>query len=185
MSQDNSQGTDNTQGTPINEPASSWGAPPSTGTPPPPPPDATGAVPAPSSSGGGGLSLSVDNPVALVLGIVAIAGVVLGLLLSADQETGFEGTSASVSFWDQMGWTWAILGIVAAAATLLPLLGKSIGLSAKQVTSVVTIAAGVLGLWWVLFILPSINSNRAFLATVGVLAAAGAAWVSRDPSEAS
>src|SRR5690349_19917142 len=94
----------NAQGTPPTEP--SWSAPPASSTPPPPPPDATGAIPAPpaaSTGGGGGVSLALDNPVALVLGIVSVAGVVLGLVLSADTAGG------SVSFWDQMGWTWAVL----------------------------------------------------------------------------
>lgn len=169
----------NAQGTPANEPAS-WSAPPSGSTPPPPPPDATGAIPTPpGASSGGGVSLSVDNPVGLVLGLVAVAGVVLGLVLSADTAAG------SVSFWDQMGWTWAVLGIVAAVTTLLPVVGKALGLSSTQIVSILTVAAGVLGLWWVLFILPYINSNRAFLATVGVLAAAGAAWVSRSSADQS
>lgn len=169
----------NSQGTPPSEP--SWSAPPTSSAPPPPPPDATGAIPTPpaQSASGGGLNLSVDNPLGLILGVVSVVGVVLGLVLSGDQAS-FDGTTASVSFWDEMGWTWAVLGIVAAVATLLPLLGKSVGLSGKQVTGVVTIAAGVLGLWWVLFILPAIDSNRAFLATVGVLAAAGAAWAARN-----
>src|SRR5690606_11468389 len=116
----------------------------------------------------------------LALGVLAVAGVVLGLLLSADVPGG-----GTVSFWDQMGWTWAVLGIVAAVATLLPVIGRAIGLSSAQVVSIVTIAAGVLGLWWVLFILPYISSNRAFLATIGVLAAAGAAWVGRSAADES
>lgn len=168
----------NAQGTPPTEP--SWSAPPASSTPPPPPPDATGALPSPSGkASGGGVRLSVDNPVALALGILAVVGVVLGLVLSADTAGG------SVSFWDQMGWTWAVLGIVAAVATLLPVVGTVLGLSRTQVVSIVTVAAGVLGLWWVLFILPFINSNRAFLATLGVLAAAGAAWVSRSGADES
>ena len=112
----------NAQGTPPSE-QPSWNAPPAGSTPPPPPPDPSGAMPAPPvPGGGGGVSLSVDNPAALALGVVAVAGVVLGLLLSADVPGG-----GTVSFWDQMGWTWAVLGIVAAVATLLPVITEELG----------------------------------------------------------
>lgn len=177
----------NAQGTPAPEQPTaeqpSWSAPPTgSAPPPPPPPDSTGSMPTPqaATNGGGGVNLSVGNPLGLALGVVAVVGVVLGLVLSADVPGG-----GSVSFWDDMGWTWAVLGIVAAVATLLPVVGKAAGLSSKQVVGIVTIAAGVLGLWWVLFILPAIDSNRAFLATVGVLAAAGAAWVARNDADES
>jgi len=154
-------------------------------TPPPPPPaDPTGQLPVPTSSvgssgGGGGVSLSLDDPIALVLGLVAVVGVVLGLLLKGDAG----GTTDPRSFWTQMGWTWAVLAIVAAVATLLPLARTAVGMSAKQVSTIVSIGAGILVLEWVLFVLPQISSNRAFLLTLAVLAAAGAAWRAR-PVEA-
>lgn len=185
MSDENAQGTPpSAPGTPPPGEPPSWSAPPAANTPPPPPPDATGAVPAPPKQGGG-LNLSVDNPAGLILGLVSVVGVVLGLVLSADRDANGEfGGGGSVKFWDQMGWTWAILGIAAAATTLIvPLLGKSLGMAHKEVVTIVAVAAGVLALWWVLFILPYISSNRAFLATVGVLAAAGAAWVSRSAAD--
>jgi hypothetical protein len=34
--------------------------------------------------------------------------------------------------------------------------------------------------WWVLFVLPSISLNVAFLATLGVAAAVAAVWTSPD-----
>jgi hypothetical protein len=106
-----------------------------------------------------------------VLGLIAVIGVVLGLLLRSTQG------NLSGKLWDEMGWLWAILAIAAAVATLVPVVAKMVGLPANVATEIATIGAGYLVLWWVLFVLPYIRLNTAFLATVGVLAAVGAAWI--------
>jgi len=145
-----------------------WGGPPSGATPPPPPPtDQTGQTPAPTASA---VSISVDNPIGLALGIVAVAGVVLGLLIESD----------GVKLWDTMGWTWAVLAIAAAIAILALSLGGLVPVSKAVAAHVMAIAAGVLVLWWVLFVLPIVSSNSSFLATVGTLAGVGAAYLGRD-----
>jgi hypothetical protein len=145
----------------------SWGGVPSGATPPPPPTDVTGQTPAPASSS---VSISVDNPLGLVLGIVAVIGVVLGLLVKSD----------GVKLWDTMGWTWAVLAIVAAVAVLVLSLSGLVPVSRAAAARLMAISAGVLVLWWVLFVLPIVSSNTSFLATVGTLAAVGAAYVGRD-----
>jgi hypothetical protein len=150
----------------------SWTPPPPGATPPPPPPDSTGGIPAPAAAPAKapGSGVTLDDPVGLVLGVVALAGVVLGLLIKSSQG------SLTGKLWDTMGWTWAILAIVAAATALLPALGPLFNLPTRTAWLVAAIGAGYLALWWVLFVLPYIQLNTGFLATVGVLAAVGAVW---------
>ena len=171
--------------TPSTSPAAgdqpSWTPPPPGATPPPPPPDSTGGVPVPPVAGesttakAAGPGVSLDDPVGLGLGVLAIAGVVLGLLLKSTQG------NLTGKLWDTMGWTWAILAIVAAAASLLPAVAPMVNLPKRTAWLVAAIGAGYLGLWWVLFVLPYIQLNTGFLATVGVLAALGAVWKANPP----
>jgi hypothetical protein len=176
----------NSQGTP-----QSWTPPPpGNSTPPPPPqqeyqafqagpgPDATGGTPQPAAKSGPNVNLSPE----IVLGLVAIAGVVLGLLLKVENKVGAVGGDAEgkVKLWDTMGWTWNWLAIVAAALTLIPAVRSAINISADLARSIAWVAAGALLLWWVLFVLPVIGLTTAFLATIGVAAGVGAVWLSRD-----
>src|SRR5688500_10741179 len=97
--------------------------PPGNPTPPPPPqqdppayhavPDSTGGTPAPVPVARSGPNLSVSPE--LVLGVVAVAGVVLGLLLEVQDKvgTGVADEEGKVKLWDTMGWTWTWLAIVA------------------------------------------------------------------------
>ena len=65
-------------------------------------------------------------------------------------------------------------------ATLLPALRSVINLPAKLVWTIAAVGAGYLVFWWVLFILPDISLNVAFLVTIGVAAAVAAVWTSPD-----
>ena len=174
----------NAQGTPP-----SWTPPPAGNPTPPPPPqqeyqayqggsDPTGGTPQPAAKSGPNLNLSPE----MVLGVVAVLGVVLGLLLKVQDKvgTGVADPEGKVKLWDTMGWTWTWLAILAAAATLLPVLRSALNISADLVRTITTVAAAALVFWWVLFILPVISLTTGFLATVGVAAGVGAVWLSRD-----
>ena len=180
----------NGQGTPP-----SWTPPPPGNPTPPPPPqqeyqaiqggtDPTGGTPQPVAKSGPNVSLSPE----IVLGVVAVLGVVLGLLLKVEPKFGASPTSADgkVKLWDAMGWPWSILAIVAAVATLLPAFRSAINVSEKLASAIAMVAAAALIFWWVLFVLPVISLTTGFLATVGVAAGVGAVWLSRDtaPAEA-
>lgn len=115
--------------------------------------------------------VSIENPFNLVLTAICIAGVVLGLLLGGEK------------LWDVMGWTWAILAIVAAVATAIPSFSSVIGLSEKIGNDIQSIAVAFLGLWWVLFVMPRIQTDQAFLATIGVFAAGALVWRSRSTAD--
>jgi len=176
------------QGTPP-----SWTPPPPGGsTPPPPPqheyqvvqsnPDPTGSTPQPATKGGPNVNLSPE----IVLGIVAVLGVVLGLVLKVEPKFGASPTTSDgkVKLWDAMGWPWSILAIVAAVATLVPAVRGAINVSEKLASTITMVAAAALVFWWVLFVLPVISLSTGFLATVGVAAGVGAVWLSRDTSPA-
>jgi hypothetical protein len=120
-----------------------------------------------------GPGFTLESPLGLVLGLLAVAGTVLGLLLRSTQG------ALTGKLWDTMGWAWAVLAIVAAATSLLPALHGLVNLSAGAAWQIAAAGAGVLALWWVLFVLPYIQLNTAFLATAGLLAAVGAVWVAR------
>jgi hypothetical protein len=181
----------NSQGTP-----QSWTPPPpGNSTPPPPPqqdyqahqagpgPDATGGTPLPAAKRGPNVNLSPE----IVLGLVAVLGVVLGLLLKVENKVGVTGGDAEgkVKLWDTTGWTWNCLAIVAAVLTILPAVRSVINISADLARTIALVAAGALLLWWVLFVLPVIGLTTAFLATIGVAAGVGAVWLSREKAEAS
>lgn len=161
-----------TPATPPSPEPGGWHAPPASPAPPPPP-DPTGAVPAARPAGPG---FTLDSPLGLALGLVAVAGVVLGLVLRSTQG------NLTGKLWNTMGWAWAVLAIAAAATALLPALRGLVNLSAAAAGEIAAVGAGVLTLWWVLFVLPYIQLNTAFLATAGLLAAVGAAWVARPPA---
>ena len=174
----------NGQGSP-----SSWTPPPpGNSTPPPPPqqehreyqtgPDQTGGTPIRAARSGPNVNLSPE----IILGIVAVLGVVLGLLLEVDPKFGVSPTTADgkVQLWDAMGWPWSVLAIAAAAATLLPAFRGALNISPDLTRTIGAVAAAALVFWWVLFVLPVISLSTGFLATLGVAAGLGAVWLSRD-----
>jgi hypothetical protein len=176
----------NGQGTP-----SSWTPPPRANpTPPPPPqqdpaafqatPDSTGGTSAPVRAARSGPNLNLSPEI--VLGVVAILGVVLGLLLKVEPKFGASPTTTDgkVKLWDAMGWPWSWLAIIAAAVTLLPAFRTALNISADVARTITTVAAAALVFWWVLFVLPVISLTTGFLATVGAAAGVGAVWLSRD-----
>jgi hypothetical protein len=122
----------------------------------------------------------------IVLGVVAILGVVLGLVLKVEPKFGVSPTTTDgkVKLWDAMGWPWSVLAIVAAAVTLLPAFRSALNISASLGRTITTVAAAALVFWWVLFVLPLISLTTGFLATVGVAAGVGAVWQSRDTDAA-
>ncbi len=77
--------------------------------------------------------------------------------------------------WERIG-VWAGFAIVAALATAAPAIRSNLNLDAEKAWKVA--AAGAVGLaaFWVLFILPSIERNVSFVATLGCVAGAVAAW---------
>jgi len=174
------------------EPAASpsWTPPPPTSTAPPPPEYQGGyqpAVPSGDQMGNAGQPSRRNAPdikisAPLVLGVLAVVGVVLGLLLKvADKSNPISNANGAAGFakvrlWDTMGWTWAIVAIAAAVATLLPALRSLVNLDYELAVRIATVGAGTLVFWWVLFVLPRIELNTAFIATVGVAAGLGAAW---------
>jgi hypothetical protein len=161
-------------------------------TPPPPPPasarpttpsaDSTGGLPSergPQSDGTGGATrgATVTLTPGLVLGVVAVAAVVVGLFIKESDSAG----APSANLWDRTSAPlWSIVAIVAAAASLVPALYTMLNLPARLAWTIGAVGAAYLVFWWVLFILPSIGLNVAFLVTLGVAAAVAAVWTSPD-----
>jgi len=120
---------------------------------------------------------TVTLTLGLVLGLLAIAAVVIGLLV----EESDGGGSPSANLWDRTSAPlWSIVAIVAAVATLLPAVRTVGNLPANLAWTIAAIGAGYLVFWWVLFILPEISLNVAFLVTIGVACAVAAVWTSPD-----
>jgi hypothetical protein len=161
-------------------------------TPPPPPPttsqptmpagDTTGGVEArgdrlTDATGGASRGATVTLTPGLVLGVVAVAAIVIGLFVKESDAAG----SPSVNLWDRTSAPlWSIVAIVAAAASLLPSLSTALNVPVRLAWTIAAVAAGYLVFWWVLFVLPSISLNVAFLVSLGVAAAVAAVWTSPD-----
>jgi hypothetical protein len=149
--------------------------PPPAATPPPPAPapsstDPTGGVPAAKGA-------TVTLTPGLVLGVVGIIAILIGLLLNESDGDG----APSESLWDRTSAPlWSIVAIVAAVATLLPALRSVVNVPARLAWTIGAVGAGYLVFWWVLFILPEISLNVAFLVTLGVGAAVAAVLTSPD-----
>jgi hypothetical protein len=155
----------------------SWTPPPPSATPPPPAPaqpsgDPTGGVTSPTARGA-----TVTLTPGLVFGLVAVAAIVIGLFLEESDSAG----APSVNLWDRTSAPlWSIVAIVAAVATLLPALRTVVNVPAKLAWTIAAAGAAYLVFWWVLFVLPSITLNVAFVVTLGVAAAVAAVWTSTD-----
>lgn len=87
--------------------------------------------------------------------------------------------SQSISEGGMNSWTslptWAAFAAFAALVTFAPWVAGS---AAGRAAAWKAAAAGVAALWlvWVLFVLPSIHRNVAFLYTIGISASAWAVW---------
>ena len=150
------------------QPAPPDGPPPSS-TPPPPPPGpadvgTSAAVTPKASRTGGGIDI---NPV-LLIGVAAVVLLVLSLFLTED----------GVRLWSDLGVLWSLFALAMVLLTLLPSVRKLVNLSERQAWQIAAIAAGALVFWWVLFVLPVINRNVSFLATLAVAAAGVGVWLS-------
>jgi hypothetical protein len=161
-------------------------------TPPPPPPtSAQPTTPAGDTTGGvegarerltdgtGGVTrgATVTLTPGLVLGVVAVAAIVIGLFIKESDGAG----APSVNLWDRTSAPlWSIAAIVAAASSLLPALHTALNIPVRLAWTIGAVGAAYLVFWWVLFVLPSIGLNVAFLVTLGVAAAVAAVWTSAD-----
>jgi hypothetical protein len=113
----------------------------------------------------------------LVLGLVAVAAIVVGLLVKESEGEGLP----SANLWDRTSAPlWSIVAIIAAVATLLPALRSVVNIPARLAWTIAATGAAYLVFWWVLFVLPSISLNVAFLASLGVAAGVAAVWTSSD-----
>jgi hypothetical protein len=164
-------------------PPATAAAPPTSQTPPPqyqqaPLPDTTGQYQYVLKRVGTGPSLTLTP--GLVLSLLAIAGIVLSIFLEETQTAvvGGQVSEAKTSFWDEVGELWAIGAIVAVALTLLPAIRGVINLPERIAWAIAAGGAAFLLLWWVLFVLPNISLNLAFLATAATAAAVLAVWLS-------
>ena len=152
------------------QPAPPDGPPPSSSPPPPPAATSvanggTGAVATPKRSRtGGGIDI---NPV-LAIGVAAVVLLVLSLFLEED----------GARLWSDLGVLWSLFALAMVLLTLLPSVRKLVNLSERQAWQIAAIAAGALVFWWVLFVLPVINRNVSFLATLAVAAAGVGVWLS-------
>lgn len=72
---------------------------------------------------------------------------------------------------------WAGFAVVAALVVLVPLIRDSFKMSQTRAWQVAAGGFAALCFFWVLFVLPSISQNTSFLATVSVVAAGLAVWL--------
>ncbi|MGN6605830.1 MAG: hypothetical protein ACTHMS_02300 [Jatrophihabitans sp.] len=110
------------------------------------------------------------RPMVGVLGLVSVLGIVVGLSVSEDGRTGWD----SVNAWGGL----ALVGAVLAAAGAW---GPAFGLRGPRAPQLALVGAGLLGLFWVLLVLPAVGSNTSLVTTIGVLAGVAAAWRSQPP----
>ena len=127
------------------------------------------AQPAQPAEGGG---VKVGAPT--LLSIISIAAIALAVSLEEDGRNG----------WEDIG-VWAGFAIVAAVATLAPSLRSNLSLETSRAWQIGVAGAIGLAAFWVLFILPSIQQNVSFLATVGVVAGGLAVWLAPGRPEPS
>lgn len=125
-------------------------------TPPPPP-----SEPSPATSVA---KVSLGGTAWFSLAAVALLAVAVSV-----KEDGDNG-------WGRFG-VWAGFAIACAAVTLAPAVRERLGLSAASAWRVATAGGIGLAVYWVLFVLPWIEQNVSFLATLGCAAGAYAAWM--------
>lgn len=133
---------------------------------PPPPSGAPATPPSPGKS-----------PVSLGgtawFGLAAVVAVAVAVSVKEDGTNG----------WSRFG-VWAGFAIACAVLTLAPVVRAQFGLSGATAWRLATAGGVGLGVYWVLFVLPWIEQNIGFLATIGCAAGIYAAWTApgRPPS---
>ena len=146
-------------------------------TPPPPPPTQSTLPPSDDATGGVTRGATVTLTPGLVLGVIAVAAIVIGLFVKESDSAG----APSVNLWDRTSAPlWSIMAIVAAASSLLPALYTVLNIPVRLAWTIGAVGAAYLVFWWVLFVLPSISLNVSFLVTLGVAAAVAAVRSSPD-----
>lgn len=160
-------------GSPWQQPGAQVPAPPQAPTQPftppssPPVPGAPaahpGSVPAPTPTAP---STGSKLAGAAWLSLAAAAGLAVAVWVEEDNSSG----------WDRYG-VWGIFAIVAALATAAPLLRDALKLGAERAWQVAAGGAVGLAAFWVLLILPSIEANLSFVATIACAAGVLAAWL--------
>lgn len=99
------------------------------------------------------------------MSLVSITAMALAVSLKEDGTNG----------WDRVG-VWAAFAIAAAVLTLAPVVRDNLNLSAGRAWHLGAVGAGGLVGYWILIVLPWIEQNVSFLATVGVAAGVWAVW---------
>lgn len=100
------------------------------------------------------------------LGLVSLVATVIGLSVDEDGRNAWHSVHA-----------WGALAILGALLTLAPVLRSTSRMSAHRAWQVAACGAGALGLFWVLFVLPTAGSNTSLITTVGAAAGLVAVWV--------
>jgi hypothetical protein len=101
-----------------------------------------------------------------IWGAIAVVAIVLGLSIPEDDHSQWSSVHA-----------WGALAILGAVLTAIPAFAGSVSLSAHRAWQGAAIGAGILAVFWVLLVLPSVGSNMSLVLTVGVAAGCAAAWL--------
>ena len=103
-------------------------------------------------------------PLWAALEIVALVALLIGLFVPEHDVKLWDGAEA-----------WSVFAIVCAIAQLAPFARRATRLDERQAWFVAAVAAGGLGLYWLLIVLPIIGRNTSFAVTLAAAAAGGAA----------
>ncbi|MBI1758045.1 MAG: hypothetical protein HYR62_02255 [Actinobacteria bacterium] len=106
-------------------------------------------------------------PLAQVLAVLAMIALPLGLFLPDNGRSFWSGAQA-----------WSLFAIACGLVQLVPLAGTALGLADQRAWRLAVASAGGLLVFWVLLVLPSIESNAAFALTVATGSAIGGVWLS-------
>lgn len=101
-----------------------------------------------------------------MLSLIATIAIVVAVSIEEDGDNG----------WGRIG-VWAGAAIAAALATFAPSMRTSLNMDERRAWVVAAIGGVFLVAFWVLLVLPAIQQNTSFLATVGCAAGAAAAWL--------
>ena len=95
-------------------------------------------------------SVNIDLSVGLVFAVLGLVGIVLAVFLKEADE----------NYWDNVGELWSMAAIVAAVLTLVPSLRSVVDLDDKLAWRLGAVGAVFLVFWWVVFVLPTMDSAR-------------------------
>jgi hypothetical protein len=164
---------------------------PGLGTPPPPPPAAATAAGPAAQAPSWPDSLEADQPARGGTGAraarlpsdrTALIGIGLAVLTLVLLELGLAAEFGTFSLWSAVP-LWSAFASVAALVGLLGV-GLAVSSGGKSRTGVAWRlgAAGLVGLavFWLLVVLPVVDSDRGFLLTAALAALGGALWISAE-----